>query len=65
MWMHEYFSSLSILQSWKEPSENVHRNSATNFGITQDFQCQKKKLSIFFSHFFFQSKQAIGTYKIQ
>lgn len=62
MWMHEYFYSLSY--TWKEPSENVHGNSATNFGITQDFQFQKKKLSIFFSHFFFQSKQAIGTYKI-
>lgn len=41
MWMHEYFYSLSY--TWKEPSENVHGNSATNFGITQDFQFQKKK----------------------
>lgn len=47
--MHEYFYSLCY--AWKEPSENVHGNGATHFGISRDFQLKKKKKNSLTSFF--------------
>lgn len=57
--MHEYFYSLCY--AWKEPSENVHGNGATHFGISRDFQFKKKKKKILSLLFLIKTN---GTYKI-
>lgn len=59
MRMHEYFYSLCY--AWKEPSENVHGNGATQFGISRDFQFKKEKKKILSLLFLIKTN---GTYKI-